>query len=226
MCGRSSLYEEPRELLESYGLPPRLAGYRPRFNIAPSQGQWVLARAKDGAIRSRELRWGLVPSWASDPSIGAKLINARAETVTQKRSFRDSFRARRCLILADGFYEWAKTGSEKTPFRFQKTGARPFVFAGLWDRWRKDGSQLDTCTIITTRASTATAHIHDRMPVILGFDQSLRWISPEADEDELLQLLQPYGGSDLEIFEVSRAVNTPANDSDLCIQPVGLDIKD
>lgn len=222
MCGRSSLHEEPKELLESYGLPPRLGGYRPRFNITPSEIQWTILKDRDGKLEARGLRWGLIPSWSNDPSIGSRMINARADTVAEKPSYRDALRRGRCLVIADGYYEWAKTETGKTPFRFQMATRKPFVFAGLWDRWEKGESAIDSCTIITTDASAATAHLHHRMPVILGFEESLEWMRADATQTDILQLLRPYQKDDLEMFEVSRAVNSPKNDTAECLLPVKL----
>lgn len=220
MCGRSSLQGEPNKLLESYGLPPRLPGFRPRFNIAPSDIQWTILRDQAGRLEARGLRWGLIPSWSSDPSIGSKMINARADTLVEKPSFRDAFRQGRCLVIADGYYEWAKTATGKTPYRFRLSTGEPFVFAGLWDRWDKAETPVESCTIITTEASSATAHLHHRMPVILGFEESLEWMRPDAPRSALLKLLQPYPKDDLELFEVSRAVNSTQNDSEECVRPV------
>ncbi|MBA2687476.1 MAG: SOS response-associated peptidase [Gemmatimonadaceae bacterium] len=207
------------ELLQAYGLPTRLGGYRPRFNITPSEIQWTILRAA-GNLEARGLRWGLVPSWSSDPSIGSRMINARADSVAEKPSFRDALRNGRCLVITDGYYEWAKTGAGKTPYRFCMTNRKPFVFAGLWDRWLSGDSIIESCTIITTEASAATAHLHHRMPVILDFDESMEWMRPNASPTQLLRLLRPYEKDELEMFEVSRAVNSPKNDTEECIRPV------
>ncbi len=218
MCGRSSLFEEPQKLLESHGLSPRLVGYRPRYNIAPSQDQWAILRSGDGKLQSRALRWGFIPSWANDSSAGSRMINARAESIAEKPSFRDALHSGRCLIIADGYYEWARTAGGKTPYRFQMADRRPFVFAGLWGRWEKGQAPIESCTIITTEASSSTAHIHDRMPVILNFDDSVRWMSSNECSDDLLPLLRPYPKDDLQMYAVSRAVNNAANESAGCIQ--------
>lgn len=219
MCGRSSLSDEPQRLLEAYGLPPRLDGFRPRFNITPSEIQWTILRGRAGALETRGLRWGLIPAWARDPSIGSRMINARADTIAEKPSYRDALKRGRCLVITDGYYEWTKTESGKAPFRFCLAGRKPFVFAGLWDRWEGTGPPIESCTIITTEASPATAHLHHRMPAILGFDESIEWMRADASQQELLGLLRPYPGDDLEMFEVSRAVNRPENDTEECIRP-------
>jgi putative SOS response-associated peptidase YedK len=146
------------------------------------------------------------------------MINARAESIAEKPSFRDALQRGRCLIITDGYYEWAKTRGGKTPFRFQMADGRPFVFAGLWDKWRKGNESLETCTIITTEAADSMAHIHDRMPAILDFADSLSWLGSKSGA-EALPLLRPYTHNDLTMFAVSRAVNNAANDSPECIQP-------
>ena len=220
MCGRSSLYEAPSELLEAYGLPPRLRDFVPRYNIAPSQDQWAIRRSPVGNMEVKLLRWGLIPSWTNDPSIGSRMINARAETIVEKPAFREALKSGRCLIIADGFYEWTRSGRAKTPYRFQMRGGKPFVFAGLWDRWNKGPSPIESCTIITTEADQTTAHIHDRVPVILDFDDSLKWMSADSPGAELRKILHPYAGGDLEIYPVSRAVNDATNDTPECIEPL------
>jgi putative SOS response-associated peptidase YedK len=146
------------------------------------------------------------------------MINARAETIADKPSYRDALQTGRCLIITDGYYEWAKTRGGKTPFRFQMTDGRPFVFAGLWDKWRKGKESLETCTVITTPAADSITHIHDRMPAILNFSDSLSWLRSKSGAD-VLPLLRPYAQTDLEMFAVSRAVNNAANDTPECIQP-------
>lgn len=220
MCGRSSLHEDPRDLLESYGLPPGLNGFTPRFNIAPSQLQWAILQSDEGNLEVHSLRWGLIPYWAKDASMGSRMINARAETLAEKPSFREALRRKRCLIITDGYYEWIKAADGRMPFRFQMTNRKPFVFAGLWDRWEGGESPVESCTVITTDAAPATVHIHPRMPVILPFENSMNWMQSKAADEDLLALLRPYPGDDLEIFAVSRAVNSPANDTAECIQPI------
>jgi putative SOS response-associated peptidase YedK len=220
MCGRSSLYEDPRELLESYGLPPRLDDFVPRYNIAPSQNQWGIRKGKSGGLEACALKWGLVPAWTNDPSIGARMINARAETVAEKPAFRDAFRTTRCLIIADGYYEWARSQEGKMPYRFQLATRKPFVFAGLWSRWDRGTEPIESCTIVTAPAGPATSHIHDRVPVILEFNDSLEWLDPKTGSPDLLELLHPLPEGELEIYAVSRAVNGAANDTEKCIEPV------
>ncbi len=220
MCGRSSLHDAPRNVLERFSLPPVLPGFVPRYNIAPSQQQWTIARDEKGSPGARQMRWGLVPEWAADESVGQRMINARAESLTRKPSYQLPFKNRRCLILADGYYEWKTEGKTRTPMYCRLADGRAFALAGLWDRWEKGGSTLDTCVVITTPAGERTLPIHHRMPALLVDDAATRWMNDDATERDLLSLLRPYDAEDLEIYEVSRYVNTPANDSEECIRRV------
>jgi putative SOS response-associated peptidase YedK len=197
--------------------------WKRRYNIAPSQ---PVAAVRDPEARQVEwLRWGLVPFWAKDPAIGSSLINARAESVFEKPSFKYAFRKRRCLILADGFYEWQKPGASgkgSRPFYFSMRSGEPFAFAGLWERWQpKDqpGEALTTCTIITTNANPLVAEVHPRMPVILRGQAMWDWLL-EPDASKRLSLLQPFDPKLMHSWEVSRAVNSPAQDDASLIQPV------
>jgi putative SOS response-associated peptidase YedK len=166
------------------------------------------------------MQWGLIPSWAKDPSIGNKMINARAETLTEKPSFKRLIGKRRCLVVADGFYEWAKQGRGKMPMRFVLKSGEPFAFAGLWDRWKKpDGGPLDSFTIITTQANDLLKPIHDRMPVILGEGDEEIWLDPKvADSIRLVSVLKPFSPELMEGYFVSRLVNSPRNDLPECIR--------
>lgn len=220
MCGRYSLKASPDELMKALGLeaPP---GHAPRYNIAPTQEVLAVTAAEDGAWRPRLLRWGLVPFWANDPSIGNRMINARAETVAEKPAYRNAFARRRCLLVADGFYEWQRGPDGKRPMRVRKAADAPFLLAGLWERWDKRGPALETCTILTTGPNPLMAPIHDRMPVILDRGSAEAWLSPDADSGALLDLLRPYPGDDLEAYEVSSMVNNPTHDIPECLDPVG-----
>ncbi|MFW6079963.1 MAG: SOS response-associated peptidase [Gemmatimonadota bacterium] len=221
MCGRFSLATPRDVLIEEFGAPEFTFDYRPRYNIAPTQPVAALVRDGDGA-RIGPLRWGLIPHWAEDPSIGNRMINARAETVHRKPSFRAAFRRRRCLILADGFYEWARLeDGGKAPYRVHRRGERPFAFAGLWERWRPGGEDepIHSCTIITTDARPELRDIHPRMPVILPAEDRERWLHEDAGTDALRRLLRPYPGDDLEAYRVSRVVNSPRNDGPECFEP-------
>ncbi|MFW6078200.1 MAG: SOS response-associated peptidase [Gemmatimonadota bacterium] len=221
MCGRFSLATPRDVLIEAFGAPEFAFDYRPRYNIAPTQPVAALVRDDAGA-RIGPLRWGLIPHWADDPSIGNRMINARAETVHRKPSFRSAFRRRRCLILADGFYEWARLeDGGKAPYRIRRRDERPFAFAGLWERWRPDeeGEPIHSCTIITTDARADLRDIHPRMPVILPVDDRRRWLDDDAGIDALRGLLRPYPDDDLEAYRVSTIVNSPRNDGPECFEP-------
>lgn len=220
MCGRSSLHDAPVSILERYNLPPVLPGFTPRYNICPSQEQFTILLDGDEHPRVRALKWGLVPSWSKDPSAGARMINARAESLADKPSWEMPLRSRRCLVLADGYYEWSGAGKSRTPWFFHLEGHRPFVMAGLWDRWTGDGATLDTCTIVTTAAGPRTSMYHHRAPVILPDRAADSWLDLRVGPGAALELLVAYEADDLHCHEVSRYVNSPANDSPDCITPV------
>jgi len=220
MCGRYGFAPgEFREIKVRFNLGGDLPLFKPRYNIAPSQPAPIIANL-DGENRVEMLRWGLVPSWAKEPSIGNRMINARAETLAEKPSFKRLLTHRRCLVLADGFYEWRKEGRGKVPMWFKLKGGEPFVFAGLWDSWKQpDGESLRTYTIVTTEPNQALAPIHNRMPVMLSYRDALDWVS--GDEiDHALSLLKPYPAELMESYNVSQLVNSPANDQPQCIEPV------
>ncbi len=163
--------------------------------------------------RGGTLRWGLVPHWAKEAKIGYKMINARAEGIEEKPSFREPFRKKRCLIIADGFYEWKKVDDRKQPYRFVMKDRKPFAFAGLWETWKKGDAPLHTCTIITTTPNAVTEDVHDRMPVILKRRDYDRWLDPSNQGvDELKSLLVPYPAQEMELYAVSELVNSPKND--------------
>jgi putative SOS response-associated peptidase YedK len=219
MCGRYTLTADGETVRKAYGLAEAPFDYRPRYNIAPQQDVLVVANAKSGARRAGVMRWGLVPSWSETPNEGARMINARSETVSERAAFRDAFERRRCLIPADGFYEWHNLGSVKVPMRITR-GGEPFAFAGLWERWQKgDDAPLYTCTILTTSPAESIAHIHDRMPVMLRPDQYDLWLADNADPEALKSLLQTYDGADLQAYAVSTLVNKVENDGPENIEP-------
>ena len=191
--------------------------WAPRYNIAPTQP--VATVRQTGAKRILSMmRWGLVPSWASDISMGNRLINGRSETVLQKPAFRDSFRARRCLIPADGFYEWKKAGKERRPFHFGMKDDSLFAFAGVWDRWKSPaGTWIESCSILTTAPNDLLADVHDRMPVILPQRQYHAWLTAPATEAErLAELLVPYDAPLMRRYAVSALVNKPQNEGPDC----------
>jgi putative SOS response-associated peptidase YedK len=222
MCGRFTLTVDPAELMDEFGdytFPPQFA---PRFNIAPSQP--ILAIPNDGRNKADFFLWGLIPFWAKDPSIGNRLINARGETLAEKPSFRGSYKYKRCLILADGFYEWkAQPGSKvKTPYFIHKKDRKAFAFAGLWDEWHgSDGSQVRTCTIITTSPNDLMKSLHNRMPVILPRESYGLWLSdiPQTPEN-LSPLIRPYPSDEMAAYPVSKLVNSPKNELAECVVPV------
>ena len=214
MCGRYSLFADRDDLAERFALEfPDGFEWEERYNIAPSQNLLAIVQATTGN-RAGLLKWGLVPSWAKDPKIGYKMINARAETVDQKPSFKKLLKRRRCLIIADGFYEWKKEDSGKQPFRFQMKTEEPFAFAGLWDRWENNGETLHTCTIITTEANAVVNGIHDRMPVILPKKKEQIWLDRSIEDEAYLKsLLIPFSEDQMEKYPVSSLVNSPKNDT-------------
>ncbi|MGF9891617.1 SOS response-associated peptidase [Priestia megaterium] len=221
MCGRFSLTTDIAELQEQFNFDynGELA-IGSRFNIAPSQQ--VLTLGSNGGKRvGTTMKWGLVPYWADDIKIGYKMINARGESVDEKASFKKSFKSKRCLILADGFYEWKKEGKNKQPFRFVMKDERPFAFAGLWEQWNKGEEPLYTCTIITTKPNEVTKEVHDRMPVILEEDVYDLWLNPQMDDTEYLKsLLVPYSAERMKMYPVSTVVNSPKNDVEECLAPL------
>jgi putative SOS response-associated peptidase YedK len=222
MCGRFTLYAKGEILAAEFGVPaPGEAS--PRYNIAPSQDvAAVRASPVGGAREMARLRWGLVPSWAKDPAIGNRLINARSETVREKPSFRNAFRRRRCLIPASGFYEWRRNERGKQPFYVRMRDGRVFAFAGVWDRWESpEGGVIESCAILTTGANAVLAPIHDRMPVILERAQYERWLDPSLpDTDSLAPLLSPFPPEGMTAWPVSPRVNAPSNDDEECVAPL------
>jgi putative SOS response-associated peptidase YedK len=218
MCGRFTLSVSKETLAQAFHLEfPDIAA---QYNIAPTQEvTTVLHNLETNQREFQYLRWGLIPSWAKNTSIGAKLINARAETVAEKPSFRSAFKHRRCLVLADGFYEWQRKEGKKQPFYFRLNSGQPFGFAGLWEKWKSpEGLEINSCTIVTTQANELLQSIHDRMPVILADRDYDLWLNPEEKKAEALQqLLVPYPASEMTATPVSTKVNNPRHDSPDCI---------
>ena len=221
MCGRFILTVDPSQLRAAFpglSVPDDMP---PRYNIAPSQPVAVIPN--DGKNQLDFFIWGLIPSWAKDPKIGNRLINARSETAAEKPSFRAAFRRRRCLIPADGFYEWKKAASQKTkiPMLIRLKSGQPFALAGLWDSWyAPDGSNILSCTILTTHPNDLVKDIHNRMPVILPAESYPLWLDPgEPDPNQLQDLLAPYPAQQMTAYAVSTLVNNPANDLAACIAP-------
>jgi putative SOS response-associated peptidase YedK len=222
MCGRFTLRASPSVIAEQFSLfevPPFTA----RFNIAPTQAVPVI-RMRPTAAKERELawlRWGLVPSWAKDASIGNRLINARAETAAEKAAFRTALRRRRCLVVTDGFYEWQRSGRTKQAYFIRMRDDRPFAFAGLWETWEgADHSVLESCTILTTEPNALMRPIHDRMPVILRPEAYSCWLDTSVqDPSRLSRLLVAHASEPMEAYRVASLVNSPAHDTPLCIEP-------
>jgi putative SOS response-associated peptidase YedK len=207
MCGRFTLHS--RDRIKPKGLTPIDLPFEARYNIAPSQE--ILAIADFGCgIEARMLTWGLIPCWSTD---GKGFINARAETLEEKPSFSESFRFRRCLIPADGFFEWKRTGREKRPFYIYSDNEAPLMFAGIWDTWRNRGELITSCAIITTAANELVAELHDRMPAILPAEVYESWLNQRTNRTELLRTLVPFPSAKMKTYPVSSSVNSPDNDS-------------
>jgi putative SOS response-associated peptidase YedK len=226
MCGRyvqSTPIDELANVLEAR---VRVDEWRPRYNITP--GSMVLAcrLGDDGGRDLALLHWGLIPSWAKDRKLGFRTINARAETVADKPAFRAAFKRRRCLIPADGYYEWRATESGKQPYFFSSCDGRPLAFAGLWETWtdKETGEHLPSCTIIVTDANERLRPIHSRMPVVLGVEDYATWLDPRtSDRERLLALLRPADPDAIEARAVERRVNSPANDDPSLIEAMAID---
>ncbi|MDF2652860.1 MAG: response-associated peptidase [Paenibacillus sp.] len=221
MCGRYTIIVTIEELMTRYMIAVATNRFQtPRFNVAP--GQMVMAVISDGEKnRLGELKWGLVPSWASNENVGYKMINARAETVTEKPAFRNLFMQRRCLIPADGFYEWKKSGTDKQPYRIMMQNEEPFSIAGLWDTWSSsDGTKISTCTIITTEPNQLMMDIHDRMPVILSREDEQKWLEKQQPVEELKKLLKPFPAEEMKAYPVSKAVGNVKNSGAELILPL------
>lgn len=220
MCGRFAFYSPAEAISRLFGVETT-EDLPPRYNIAPTQPVPAVRLDQDAVRRLCLLRWGLIPFWARDPSIGSRMINARAETVASKPAFRQAYRKRRCLILADGFYEWQKAGSGKIPWFISAPSGDPFAMAGLWESWQADGDEpLETCTILTTEASSSLTHIHHRMPVVLGSESVQQWLDPGMDEGRFQLLADQARRAPLKAVCVSRQVNNPANEGPDLVRPV------
>ncbi|MGE0252954.1 MAG: SOS response-associated peptidase [Alphaproteobacteria bacterium] len=219
MCGRYTNHLTWREIVELYDLTATdyAPNLEPRYNIAPTQRAPVVRITPDGGRELAMLRWGLVPHWSPGPESRYSTINARAETVRTKPSYRDAFRHRRCLVPASGYYEWQATESGKQPSYFRLDGGRPMTFAGLWERWERKGPEeaIESFAIVVTEAAPAIRHLHDRMPVLLAPGEFGTWMT--GDADAAAALLKPHLADDLVVHKVSRRVNSPKNDDASCI---------
>lgn len=218
MCGRFTLRAPAQVIVEQFQLSLPVV-WTARYNIAPTQPVLAVVQDTAGTRIARPMAWGLIPSWAKDPSIASSLINARCETVAEKPSFRSAFRRRRCLIIADGYYEWQKVAGQKQPYLIHRPSHRPFGIAGLWETWGE--SLYETCTLITTDANASLRPIHDRMPVVLEPEDYDRWLDPSQERPEsLLSLLQPAAPDRLIAEPVSRHVNNARHDDPECVSVV------
>jgi len=220
MCGRFTFILPSRKKLQDQfavtAIPENLAS---RYNAAPSQNLPVITNEQPKNIVL--YRWGLVPHWAKDIKIGYKMINARAETITEKPSFKNAFKKRRCLVLADGFYEWQKNKDGKIPHRIMLKDKSPFGFAGLWESWKDDqGKELRSFTIITTESNALVKNFHDRMPVILSPEQKNDWLDFDLQQEKLIKMLKPYPENKMTAYPVSSLVNSPKNDVPEVIQEI------
>ncbi|MBC8253012.1 MAG: SOS response-associated peptidase [Ardenticatenia bacterium] len=222
MCGRFVLFSSLDDIVREFEIERVQAQLRPSYNVAPTQEVAVVVRDQGVNVLDKMV-WGLIPSWARDPGIGSRMINARSETVHEKPSFKGPFKSQRCLIVADGFYEWQKTNGGKVPMFIRLRSRRPFGLAGLYDVWKTlAGEKITSCTIITTNANQLVRPIHNRMPVILSHSDQAVWLDAAPQPTErLLSLLAPYPADEMEAYAVSRMVNSPKNDDPRCIEPVG-----
>jgi putative SOS response-associated peptidase YedK len=214
MCGRYSLATDIEDLADRFDFRATGLTYHVRFNIAPTQQ--VLTVTNDGSENQAQfMKWGLIPFWAKDPSIGSRMINARAETLTERPVFRQAFQKRRCLVIADGFYEWRREGKSKVPMRIILKSGEPFGFAGLWETWKSpEGESVQSCAIITTTPNEVMEPIHNRMPVILPREAERGWLDSHlSDSATLGKLLISYAADNMEAYEVSPLVNSPKNDA-------------
>jgi putative SOS response-associated peptidase YedK len=225
MCGRFIQKAERKIISEEFYVLEFIDEVVTSYNVAPGQTAGIIINRNDNVYLQH--RWGLGPSWAKDPKIGNRMINARSETVAQKPSFKAAFKNRRCLVPVDGFFEWKHAERYKLPYFIHHRSQRPFSLAGLWETWKNpEGSPLCTFTIITTDANTALRTLHDRMPVVIPPEKRRLWLDPAADTHELSALLRPCDSSELLFYEVSRMVNSPNNNSPQCIVPVESDSAD
>ena len=224
MCGRFTLRTPLKQVADAFDLEPTLladgAEWPARYNIAPTQDVAVVRQLSGEGRKLGWLRWGLIPSWADDPAIGNRMINARCETLATKPAFRDAFRRRRCLVVADGFYEWKQQTRPKQPYHIRLSDERPFAFASLWDHWQRGELVIESCTIVTTDANELLRPLHDRMPVILDPADYGTWLDPQCQEPEQLEaLLATYPTDRMTMSAVSTVVNSASRDSPDCLTP-------
>jgi putative SOS response-associated peptidase YedK len=222
MCGRFTLTDPDQALAVQFDLP-EIPDMKPRYNITPTQPVAAIrVGTESGAREMVLLRWGLIPFWAKEPDIGARMINARSETAAERPTFRAAFKRRRCLVVADGFYEWQKQNGWKQPFYIHMRDGQAFAFAGLWERWMgPEDTVIESCTLLTTQPNDLVRPVHNRMPVILHPRDYVLWLDPEVQEADVLKpLLRPYPFEEMDAYPVSRFVNKPENDDPRCVEPL------
>ena len=221
MCGRFVLFSDLKQIQRAFDLDDATLQLEQSYNISPTHQIATVVQRADAKLLET-MRWGLIPAWAKDPEIGARMINARAETVAEKPSFKHAFVKRRCIVIADGFYEWRKAETQKTPMFIRLKSEAPIGFAGLYETWQPPkGQAITSCTIITTSANELMQPIHDRMPVILPQELQRVWLDPtNQDANKLVALLKPYPAKEMLAYAVSPLVNSPRNNSVECIKPV------
>lgn len=219
MCGRFTLFSSKQEIQDQYQVSWD-GEIRQRYNIAPTQPILTMIHHDSGEREIRWFRWGLIPFWAKEPSIGNRLINARGETVHQKPSFRHLLKRKRCLILVNGFFEWKREGERKQPYYIRCKDRKLFSFAGLWDVWQANEQAIYSCTIITTEANPLIQPIHQRMPVILDEEREEQWLDPKKDMTDAQSFINPFDAKKMELYPVSTLVNHPRNDQPELIQPI------
>jgi putative SOS response-associated peptidase YedK len=221
MCGRFTLRASPELLLEEFDLV-ECPLFPPRYNIAPTQTVPIVRLRHDGAGREAvPMRWGLIPFWAKDRKIGSRMINARADSLATKPAFRAAFKQRRCLVPADGFYEWKQGVTPKQPVYIHRASDRPFAFAGLWEHWEGEGETIESFTIVTTEANAELRALHDRMPVILEKKDHALWLdSTKSGADQVQALLRPFSAEPMVLTHVETWVNSPRHDDPRCLQPI------
>ena len=217
MCGRYTDTKRDKQFLVRMGIEQAEIDFVPRYNLAPTQDATIIVQGEHGRELKRA-RWGLIPFWARDEKIGHSLINARSETVESKPAFRHAYKKQRCLVLADGFYEWQKSASGKQPIYIRMQEGRPFAFGGLWERWREGERQVESFCIITVAPNDLCSKVCDRMPLIVPEADFAAWTDPQTGPEQLTALLKPYCSDEMESFPVSPVVNSPANENPICIQ--------
>lgn len=218
MCGRFALVTPVTELKKRFAVKLPSGEIKPRYNAAPGQKLPIIEMQNPDQLSL--FKWGLVPHWADDPKIGYRMINARAETVAEKPSFRSSLKKHRCLVLADGFFEWDKKVSNHQPYYIKLKNGKPFAFAGLCGHWEKDKEKIDSFTIITTEPNSIVSKIHNRMPVILSLEDEKKWLDPLLTDEEVIKLLRPIADKEVEAYPISTLVNNLKNDIVEILKPI------